>query len=147
MLDAYQIVPRVGAVGVDAFATIDMVVAADRVLRVQTGVGPKASLALLSLGPPERLVQAIQNKDAAFLSSAPGIGAKAAQKIILELQGKLGMLAAAEGIYRPTESDLLAALESLGYKPRDLHPYLQDIPSEHTSLDAQLKWMLQRLSR
>ncbi len=68
------------------FASTDELVLFEKLISI-SGIGPKAGLALLSLGSPEDLLQAIQSQDTKYLSKAPGIGQKAAQKVILELQG------------------------------------------------------------
>jgi len=54
-----------------------------------SGVGPKAASAILSVFTPETLTNAVQSGDAKYISSAKGIGLKTAQKIIIELKGKL----------------------------------------------------------
>jgi Holliday junction DNA helicase RuvA len=54
------------------------------------GVGPKVALAALSAYEPDVLVEAIRSEDVAIVSSISGIGAKTAQRIILELKDKLG---------------------------------------------------------
>lgn len=60
-------------------------------LQVQkvSGIGPKVALSLLSTLNVDRLVKAIADGDVTSLSSAPGLGKKGAQKIILELKGSL----------------------------------------------------------
>ncbi|MDO4174377.1 MAG: Holliday junction branch migration protein RuvA [Eubacteriales bacterium] len=54
-----------------------------------SGVGPKAALAILSIAPPSQLALSIITGDAKFLTQAPGIGKKIAQRICLELKDKL----------------------------------------------------------
>jgi len=113
-----------------------------------SGVGPKAALALLSVGSPANLKQAIATKDAGYLSSAPGIGKKAAEKIILELSGKLGDLVFADEIITVApDAELRLALESLGYRPQDITIVLNGLPEELSGLEAQLKWALQQFNR
>ena len=60
-------------------------------LQVQkvSGIGPKVALSILSTLSVDRLVKAIADGDVTSLSSAPGLGKKGAQKIILELKGSL----------------------------------------------------------
>jgi len=58
-----------------------------------SGVGPKAGLAILSELSPERLAVAISAGDAKAIARAKGVGGKTAQRVIIELQGKLGGLA------------------------------------------------------
>jgi len=54
-----------------------------------SGVGPKAAIAILSSVSPENLALAIMNNDEKVLVSAPGIGKKIAQRVILELKDKI----------------------------------------------------------
>lgn len=107
-----------------------------------SGVGPKAAMAVLSIGSTGRVQQAIQAGDATFLALAPGIGSKAAQKIILELKNKVG----GEG-GGTLHEDILEALTSLGYRAADITPYLTSLPASEKDLNAQIKWVLQQLSK
>ena len=108
-----------------------------------SGIGPKAGLAILSLGNSDRVRQAISQSDLSFLSSAPGIGQKAAQKIVLELEKKVGIIG---GILPDGQNDVLEALKSLGYKEQDLRPYLDELPTAIT-LNEQVRWVLQQLGK
>jgi holliday junction DNA helicase RuvA len=107
-----------------------------------SGIGPKAGLGILSLGDVSALRQAIEAGDIKFLSQAPGIGQKAAQKIVLELRGKLAeeTNSAAASVH----GDLVSALEQLGYRRGEIIALLPELPSG-LSLESQLPWMLQRL--
>lgn len=101
-----------------------------------SGVGPKAAISLLSSMTTDSLVLAVINDDTKALTSAPGIGKKIAQRIILELRDKLGAevpsLAASEGM-KPISvsgpgnavSDALAALSVLGYSTQEVSPIIR----------------------
>lgn len=82
-----------------------------------SGIGPRLALAVLSGLPPGELVQAIAGADVARLTSIPGIGRKTAERIVLELKEKLGVVAAADPAAPPSgpREDLLSALVNLGY--------------------------------
>ncbi|MBE6708740.1 MAG: Holliday junction branch migration protein RuvA [Ruminococcaceae bacterium] len=67
-----------------------------RLIDVQ-GVGPKAALAILSVMTPEKLATAILSGDQKAISKAPGIGAKTAARLILELKDKLAKLYSVQG--------------------------------------------------
>lgn len=67
-----------------------------RLIDVQ-GVGPKAALAILSVMTPEQLASAILSGDQKAISKAPGIGAKTAARLILELKDKLAKLYSVTG--------------------------------------------------
>ena len=79
-----------------------------------SGIGPKLAMTILSGGSVEDLVSAIKRSDLARLTAIPGVGKKTAERIILELKDKLQEFAEAPA--RPAvESDVLSALENLGY--------------------------------
>ena len=81
------------------------------------GVGPRIALAVLSAMSPAELAEAVQSGDAERLRKTPGVGTKTAQRILLELHGRLdGQLAAEAGDRR---SDAVSALVNLGYSQRD----------------------------
>jgi Holliday junction DNA helicase RuvA len=91
-----------------------------------SGIGPKTALAILGNLPGERFREAIQNEDQRILTSLPGVGLKTAQRLILELKGKLGgSIGSGEsnskspvGVYSPG-GDAVDALVSLGYPQRE----------------------------
>jgi Holliday junction DNA helicase RuvA len=79
-----------------------------------SGIGPKLAVTILSGGSVEDLVGAIKRGDLARLTAIPGVGKKTAERIVLELKDRLQDFAEAQpksGI----ESDVLSALENLGY--------------------------------
>ncbi len=88
-----------------------------------SGVGPKVAMGLLSTFSPEALYQSIVHNDLDALRSAPGIGQKTAQHMVLELKGKVAKLVGAgnlpemEGLTAETRniSDAVQALMALGY--------------------------------
>lgn len=96
-----------------------------KMLITVNGVGPKAALALLSEISVDRLAVAISSNDVKLIKSAPGIGTKIAQRIILDLKDKIGEVApsgSAENIAKvsavaemPNTSEAVAALTMLGY--------------------------------
>ena len=94
------------------------------------GVGPKAALSLLSVSSPPALAAAIASGDAAALSRAPGVGKKTAERLIVELKGKI----ARGGVEREptgllTEDDAAAALQALGYSAAEAVSALRGAPA------------------
>ena len=88
------------------------------------GVGGRVALAILSVLSPEDLARAVSSGDKAMISRASGVGPKLAQRIAMELQGKLGApgLATAAGAAPPrggAAQDALSALANLGFKPTE----------------------------
>lgn len=89
-----------------------------------SGVGPKAALAVLSEMTPERLALAVSNGDAKAVTKAQGVGPKIAQRIVLELKGKLSVavsdddfaeVAAVSEASSANISEAIGALQFLGY--------------------------------
>lgn len=96
-------------------------------LQTASGIGPKVAQAMLAVHSPDALRIAVQRGDAKALTAVPGIGPKGAQKLLIELKGKLGTptgagiapqraLAAAPA---PWTEQLHAALVGLGFAPRE----------------------------
>lgn len=84
------------------------------------GVGPKAGLAIMSLGDDQSIRSAIASGDVAFITSASGVGKKGAEKVVLELKDKVGGVISSTGssVQAPhpvTRDDALEALLALGY--------------------------------
>ena len=88
-----------------------------------SGVGPKAALAILSELTPDRFAAAVSAGDYKLLTLANGVGPKLAQRIVLELKGKLGDISELTGgdvpQVRGNKAEAAAALEALGMKPRE----------------------------
>ncbi len=87
-----------------------------------SGVGPKLALTLLSRLPRPNLEAAIRSGDVAVLAKCQGIGKKTAERLVLELRGKLGPSGPGEGLLTPAviaappRQEAVAALLALGYK-------------------------------
>ena len=91
---------------------------------VQTvsGIGPKVALSILGALTPEDLGRAIAQEDIATIEKVPGIGRKGAQRLILELKGKLSDLSHAQlykGHQPAWREQLSSALVSLGFSPKE----------------------------
>lgn len=112
-----------------------------------SGVGPKSALAIVGSCPLERIEQAISQGQTSLFEAIPGIGKKVAAKIIVELKGKLGGLGGLLPDESAGDSQLLAALEGLGYRKAEVLPILRDLPKEELKIEGQLKWVLQRINQ
>jgi holliday junction DNA helicase RuvA len=84
-----------------------------------SGVGPRLALNMLSTMPPERLITAITTKDIATLKRIPGLGAKKAERLVLELADRLDDIAVstvrAGAPAGATSEEAVHALVALGY--------------------------------
>lgn len=91
---------------------------------VQTvsGIGPKVALAIMGAHSPHSLSLAIAQEDLKAIEKVPGIGRKGAQRLILELKGKLSDFSSAEqkNLHQPLwREQLISALISLGFTSKD----------------------------
>jgi holliday junction DNA helicase RuvA len=95
-----------------------------------SGVGPKAGLAILSVARPAEIASAIASGDAALLARAPGVGKKTAERLIVDLKGKVGRVAGAPVIPGASalDDDAHAALVALGYTTSEAATALRDAP-------------------
>ena len=102
------------------------------------GLGPKTASNILAAASVSSITQAIENNDVAFIRHLPGIGAKTASQIILDLQGKL---VSKESFDEDNEkfNDVIAALKALGYKQNEITPVIKKIKGEDLSVDAYIK--------
>ena len=98
------------------FATLEERAAFRQLIRI-TGVGARTALAVLSGLSVAELAAAVAMQDAARLTKVPGIGKKTAERLLLELKGKLQE--SASGPSREKGSDVLNALLSLGYSEKE----------------------------
>lgn len=95
-----------------------------RLLNTVQGVGGRMALALLSVAPSLRLLQAIAGQDGTFLTQADGVGPKLANRVVQELKEKVhklkNVIVECSAISKPAESSLreeaLSALLNLGYR-------------------------------
>jgi Holliday junction DNA helicase RuvA len=120
-------------------------------------VGPKLATAVLSGIAVDELCAAISSGNVARLSAVPGIGAKTAERLVLELRGKVPVPgggpgpapagAAAAGAAGRAADDAAAALVGLGYKPKDAERAVGRAAREgETSLEGLIRKGLQILS-
>ena len=112
-----------------------------------TGVGARMSLSILSGMSVADLAQAITLQEAGRLTRVPGIGKKTAERLLLELKGKLGAdLGAAGLIVSDASSDILNALLALGYSDKEALQATKLIPAGSGVSDG-IKLALKALSR
>ena len=95
-----------------------------------SGIGPRTGLAILSGISAEQLAIAIEEENLNLLCKIPGIGKKTAERIVLELRGKLGAIVpAATSAASPASQrqDIANALMALGYSEREIQRVLKDL--------------------
>ena len=117
-----------------------------------SGVGPKVALALLSVMDARTLFKAIADEDQQRLALAPGVGKRLAARLILELKGKLPVLAALGGAAASPsgkiQAEVLEALMGLGYSAAEAQAALAKIPQDLAmTLEEQVTFALRSFSR
>jgi len=111
-----------------------------------SGVGPKSALGIIGVAPLDTLKTAIASGDTTYLTKVSGIGNKNAQKIVLELRDKLGVINTENvgGVLRE-ETDTVEALHSLGYSAVEAREALKQVSQEITGTSARIKEALKQL--
>ena len=101
-----------------------------RMLVKISGVGPRTALSILSGLSVNELAQAVSLQQSARLVKVPGIGKKTAERLLLELKGKLGdtLGAAPASVASAAQGDILQALVALGYSDREASAALKALP-------------------
>ena len=113
-----------------------------------SGVGPKVALALLSALPPRLLARALLEGDARLLTSASGVGRRLAERIALELKGKVPPhLLAGEKVESEAAEEAVMALAALGFKEAQARAVVLDLLAQNPKARAQdlIKEALKRL--
>ena len=114
-----------------------------------SGVGPRTALAVLSGLSVAELAQAVTMQETGRLTRIPGIGKKTAERLLLELKGKLGAdLGAAIDLNRPAPAgnDVQNALLALGYSDREALAAIKGVPAG-LSVAEGIRHALRSLSR
>lgn len=97
------------------------------------GIGPKAAMAILSLGNYEEVRNAIANQDAGYISKASGVGKKSAERVIVDLKEKVGLptyygrKSDPETTTLPANDEALEALIALGFQLADATKALEGV--------------------
>ena len=112
-----------------------------------SGVGPRTALSVLSGMSVNDLVQAVTLQDAGRIVKVPGIGKKTAERLLLELKGKLTQALPGANVHSVdnTQIDVINALMALGYSEKEAMLAVKNIPQD-LSVSAAIKHALQGLS-
>lgn len=108
-----------------------------------SGVGPRVAMHVMSLGTLRELQTAIAAGNISYLTAIPGVGTKTAQKIVLEMKGKLDLSEGAS----PEEQEAIEALESLGYSKSQAREALRKVSGEITDISDRIRAALKVLGQ
>lgn len=142
-----HLVVREDALALYGFATPEQREVFELLLQVN-GVGPKLALAVLSHLSPDTLRGAVGSGQAEALDRVPGVGRKTAERIIFHLKDRMGAPAGAILAPLAADTEVLAALTSLGYSLVEAQAALQSLPPDAPEdLEARLRAALLYFSR
>lgn len=143
-----QLVVREDAHLLFGFATTEERKTFRQLIKV-SGIGAKTALGILSAMTADELAQAVAEEDVKRLSSAPGIGKKTAERMVLELRGKLITHTVTDGLFvAPSENDetndIVSTLLALGYSEREAKAAVKGI-SKGTDVGEGVRLALKNL--
>lgn len=113
------------------------------------GIGAKTALGILSAMTADELARAVAEEDVKRLSSAPGIGKKTAERMVLELRGKLVAHTVTDGLFTAAPAadeteDIVSTLLALGYSEREAKAAVKGVP-EGTDVGEGVRLALKNL--
>ena len=111
------------------------------------GIGPKTAQTMLSVCSGKEMIEAIENDDVKRLKSLPGIGAKTASQIVLDLKGKFVSIEKEDtSMDDPAWKETQEALISLGYKANQLTTIKKELANQNLTTEQMLQKALRLLA-
>jgi Holliday junction DNA helicase RuvA len=112
-----------------------------------SGIGPKASMGILSIATPKTIRTAILNEDPSILTKVSGIGKKTAERVILELKNKVADMTVGEKEEVTIDVDAVEALVSMGYSVVEARDALKMVPIDVKDVGARIRQALKNLGK
>ncbi|MDE2026716.1 MAG: Holliday junction branch migration protein RuvA [Patescibacteria group bacterium] len=114
-----------------------------------SGIGPKTAIGVFGIGTKSQIISAIQKADVDFFTGVPRLGKKNAQKIIIELKGKLGSLEELDltGNKTLVDSDVLTALKGFGFSQKEAEEAIKAVGLQATDTSGKLRLALKYLGK
>lgn len=122
------------------FATKEDLIFFELLLTVPS-VGPRTAINILEAAPPATLAQAVNEQDTALLTKVSGVGRKTADRIIIELKGKIAALPVV-GFSGAIQQETITALTSIGYSAVQARELVQKLPKEITTVEEAVRAVL-----
>jgi len=127
------------------FATIEECSTFELLITIN-GVGPRLALAILSTLNPSTISAAVETGDTSVLSSVSGVGKKTAERIILELKGKIVSNMTTD-LSTYEDDEVLEALTALGYKTQEARKAIQDTDEmTHLTIEEKVRRVLEKMA-
>jgi Holliday junction DNA helicase RuvA len=128
------------------FATVEELEFFELLISV-SGIGPKAAMGILSAASVDKVRASIAAQDPTLLSSVSGVGKKTAEKVVIELKGKVGATGSLFDNSNGKAEDVYEALMQLGFKPVEAREAIAAMPEDCVGEENQLKYCLASLNR
>lgn len=114
-----------------------------------SGIGPKVALSILGTMPVDSLEAAISSGNVDLLTRVPGIGRKTASRMVLEMKGKIDLVAASGVSMSPSAaSEVVDALTNFGYSPAEIQTALSALPKDQElTTEDMVMFALKKLGR
>ncbi len=112
-----------------------------------SGIGPKTALGILNACALDMLYRAVQLGDASLLKAVSGIGSKTAERIVIELKGKLHGGVLSQGSHIQSDSEIIDALVGLGYSQATASKAVFELDAAIEGVEARLKAALKTLGK
>jgi len=112
-----------------------------------SGIGPKASMGILSIATPKTIRTAILNEDPSILTKVSGIGKKTAERVILELKNKVADMSVGEKEDVVIDSDAIEALVGMGYSITDARDALKIVSPDVKDVGQRIREALKNLGK
>ena len=103
------------------------------------GIGCKTAFGILATGDVNAIINAIESKNITYLKKIPGIGPKAAQQIVLDLQGKFNAVAQEVVLTTPEYDEAIEVLLALGYKNNEVEKVMSKLANEKLDTNGYVK--------
>jgi Holliday junction DNA helicase RuvA len=139
---------REDALELFGFPEIDDLVLFESLIRV-SGIGPKTALNIFSFGERKDIIEAIIKGDVSFFTSVPRLGTKNAQKIIIELKGKMGSSENLDlsGKDIQENAEVVEALKNFGFSVKEAQKVLREIKTLGLSPEDKIRIALKNLGK
>ncbi len=116
-----------------------------------SGIGPKSALGILNSATTDAILEAITTGETGYLTKIAGVGKKMAEKIVLELKDKAGLMHTTNGGSTTTRGqsdvDAIEGLKSLGYSHKEARQALEDLPKDIVEAGAKIRAALKILGK
>ena len=116
------------------------------VLIAISGIGVKTAMNILATLSLQELSIAVYEKNPAMISKIPGVGKKSAERLIIELAGKIPQSVSNSNLDARSKNEAMQALEALGYSQQEILTVFQDAPANSTT-ESLIKLALKQLSK